>query len=55
MGESDWLRLVALLMVAVLVVPAALRRNRGTWLRYAAMWLAIITALVFAWESFGPF
>lgn len=54
MDETNWLQLVALLMAAVLIVPAALRRNRGTWLRYAAVWLAIITALVFAWESFGP-
>lgn len=55
MDEANWLQLVALLMVAILVVPAALRRNRGTWLQYAAVWLAIIAGLVFAWESFGPF
>ncbi len=55
MDESAWLSLVALLMVAVLVVPAGLRRNRGTWLGYGALWLAIITALVFAYQTFGPF
>ena len=55
MDEANWLQLVALLMVAILVVPAALRRNRGTWLPYAAVWLAVIVALVFVWDSVGPF
>lgn len=53
MNETDWLRLVALLMVAVLVVPAALRHNRTTWLSYAAVWLAVAAALVFAYQTFG--
>ena len=55
MNESQWMALVALLMVGVLVVPGALRRNRGTWLPYAAVWLAVIVALVFAYTMFGPF
>lgn len=55
MSESQWLALVGLLMVAVLVVPGALRRNRATWLPYAAVWLAIVAALVFAYSAFGPF
>ncbi|AWU94569.1 hypothetical protein [Azospirillum ramasamyi] len=55
MSETNWLSLVALLMVAVLVVPAALRRNRGVALRNAALWLAVIVALVWIYNSFGPF
>ncbi|ANC90585.1 hypothetical protein A6A40_00905 [Azospirillum humicireducens] len=55
MSETDWLSLVALLMVAVLVVPAALRRNRGVVLRNAALWLAAIVALVWIYDRFGPF
>ena len=55
MSETDWLSLVALLMVSVLVVPAALRRNRGVALRNAALWLALIVALVWIYDRFGPF
>lgn len=55
MGETEWMSLVALLMVAVLVVPAALRRNRGVVLRNAALWLALIVALVWIYDRFGPF
>ena len=51
----NWLGLVSLLMVAVLVVPAALARNRRTWLPYAAAWLAAIVSLVWAYQTFGPF
>lgn len=54
MSEAQWLTLIGLLMVAVLVVPAALRRNRATWLPYAAAWLAIVAVLVFAYTAFGP-
>ncbi|HYG89391.1 MAG TPA: hypothetical protein VD978_24400 [Azospirillum sp.] len=55
MDDVNWLALVGLLMVAVLVVPAALRHNRTTWLPYAAAWLAVLAALVFAYQTFGPF
>lgn len=55
MSETQWMSLVALLMVAVLVVPAALRRNRGVVLRSAALWLALIVALVWIYDRFGPF
>ncbi|WP_199237670.1 hypothetical protein [Azospirillum sp. TSH64] len=55
MSETQWMSLVALLMVAVLVVPAALRRNRGAVLRNAALWLALIVALVWVYDRFGPF
>ncbi|WP_199235251.1 hypothetical protein [Azospirillum sp. TSA6c] len=55
MSETQWMSLVALLMVAVLVVPAALRRNRGAVLRNAALWLALIVALVWIYDRFGPF
>lgn len=54
-SETQWMSLVALLMVAVLVVPAALRRNRGVVLRNAALWLALIVALVWVYNRFGPF
>ncbi len=55
MSETNWLSLVALVMVAVLVVPAALRRNRGVAVRNAALWLAVIVALVWIYDRFGPF
>jgi hypothetical protein len=55
MESFNWLGLVSLLMVAVLVVPAALSRNRGTWLPYAAIWLAVIVGLIWAYRTFGPF
>ncbi|MFS2011175.1 hypothetical protein ACCD06_15040 [Azospirillum sp. CT11-132] len=55
MSETQWMSLVTLLMVAVLVVPAALRRNRGVVLRNAALWLALIVALVWVYNRFGPF
>ena len=55
MTENQWIALVGLLMVAVLVVPGALRGNRGRMLPYAAAWLAIVAALVFAYTAFGPF
>lgn len=55
MSETQWMSLVALLMVAILVVPAALRRNRGVVLRNGALWLALIVALVWVYNRFGPF
>ncbi|WP_199720721.1 MULTISPECIES: hypothetical protein [Azospirillum] len=55
METVDWLSLTALAMVAVLVVPGALRHNRGVVLRNAALWLAVIVALVWGYERFGPF
>ncbi|MBP2292450.1 hypothetical protein [Azospirillum rugosum] len=55
MESFNWLGLVSLLMVAVLVVPAALSRNRRTWMPYAAAWTAAIVILVWAYQTFGPF
>ncbi|WP_207460404.1 hypothetical protein [Azospirillum sp. SYSU D00513] len=55
MGSVDWISVIALAMVAVLVVPGALARNRGTWLPYAAVWLGVIVALVWGYDRFGPF
>lgn len=55
MDETQWMQLVALLMVAVLVVPAALRATRGRWLPYAAAWLSVIVALVALYQVAGPF
>lgn len=55
MDENGWLALIGLAMVAVLVVPGALARNRRTWLPYAAAWLAAIVGLVWLYQTFGPF
>lgn len=55
MDGFNWLGLVALVMVAILVFPAARRVGRGRWLPYTAAWLAIIVALVFVHQTFGPF
>ncbi len=55
MDSIDWLSLTALLMVAVLVVPGALRMNRGVLLRNAALWLAAVVVLVWVYDRFGPF
>lgn len=55
MAENDWLRLVGLLMVMIIVVPGAIALNRRTWLRNTAIWLAVLAALVFVYQTFGPF
>lgn len=55
MDEVDWLGVVGLLMVALLVVPGALARNRRTWLPYAVVWVAVMVGLVWAYQTFGPF
>lgn len=55
MTEHQWMALIGLLMVAVLVVPAALRRNRGRVLVNAALWLAAVVGLVWLYQTFGPF
>lgn len=55
MSEHQWMALTGLLMVAVLVVPAALRRNRGRVLINAALWLAAVVGLVWLYQSVGPF
>ncbi len=43
MSQSDWLQLIALLMMAVLVLPALLRRPwRGSRIfLFIALWLGI--------------
>jgi len=56
MENINWLGLVSLLLVAILVAPAAIRMNRGgQWLPRAAVWLAILVGLVFVYQTFGPF
>ncbi|MGQ9369588.1 hypothetical protein [Azospirillum sp. ST 5-10] len=56
MDENDWLRLAAIIMVAIIVLPGALPRvRRSPWLRNAAIWLAAVTALVFLYGRLGPF
>ncbi len=54
-SESEIVRLVALLGVAILVVPAALRLNRsgGRTLRFVAIWLALAVALALAYRWLG--
>jgi hypothetical protein len=54
--DINWLGLVSLLLVAILVAPAAIRMNRGgQWLPKAVVWLAILAGLVFVYQTFGPF
>ncbi|HEY0835029.1 MAG TPA: hypothetical protein VGE72_14080 [Azospirillum sp.] len=53
--NTDWLRLVALLMVMIIVVPGAMALNRHSWVRNTAVWLAVLVALVFLYQTFGPF
>jgi heme/copper-type cytochrome/quinol oxidase subunit 3 len=56
MESINWLGLVSLLLVAILVAPAAIRMNRGgQWLPRAAVWLTILVGLVFVYQTFGPF
>ena len=44
--DINWLGLVSLLLVAILVAPAAIRMNRGRqWLPKAAIWLAVLVGL----------
>ncbi|MCW0233793.1 MAG: hypothetical protein OJJ21_09365 [Ferrovibrio sp.] len=55
MSSSDWLRLSALLLAALLILPAALRlpwKNRRILL-FAAIWLAIFAAIGLAWRLLG--
>ena len=55
MSEDQWLSLIAAVMVLILVAPAVLRRNSGSsWIKGAAIWLAILVALVWGYNQFGP-
>lgn len=55
MEDFNWLSLVYLLLVALLIGPAALARGRGSRLKYAAIWLAVLVAILFVYQTFGPF
>ncbi|QQP88280.1 hypothetical protein IGS68_19820 [Skermanella sp. TT6] len=56
METINWLGLISLLLVALLVGPAAFRMNRGgQWLPKVAVWLAILVGLMFVYQTFGPF
>ncbi|WP_192499306.1 hypothetical protein [Skermanella pratensis] len=56
MDNINWLGLTSLLLVAILVGPAAFRMNRGgQWLPKVAVWLAILVGLMFVYQTFGPF
>jgi hypothetical protein len=50
MDENAWLGLTALLMAAVLVVPAGLQAAKGRILLSAAVWLAVIVALMWGYD-----
>ncbi len=55
MSKFEWVRLISLVGFAILILPAviATNRGRGTWLRNAAIWLAVLVALVFLYNEFG--
>jgi len=56
MTQADWLQLAALAMVAILILPSALRlpwRNART-LRLFAVWLAMFVAASLLYRLFGP-
>ena len=55
MTEADWLRLAALALCCILILPAALRlpwRSRRI-LGFAAAWLAIFVAVSLLWRLAG--
>lgn len=53
MDENDGLRLTALLMAAILVVPAGLRAAKGRIPLYVAVWSAVFAALVWGYDFFS--
>jgi hypothetical protein len=59
MSQSDWLRLAALLLAVLLILPAALRlprhfAGRGSrLLLFIAIWLAIFAVVAVAYQWFG--
>jgi hypothetical protein len=56
MDTVNWLGVVTLLLVALMVGPAALRMNRGPGLlQKVAVWLAALVGLMVIYETFGPF
>ena len=56
MDTINWLGLITLLLVALMVGPAAFRMNRGPGLlQKVAVWLAVLVGLMFVYETFGPF
>jgi len=52
MDDSQWLRLIYLLLVLALVAPLLRARRHGSWLTHAAVWVAILVGLVWAYETF---
>lgn len=52
MNGSDWLRLAAILMAALLILPAALRLpwRSSRILAFAAIWLAIFAVVGLLWR-----
>jgi hypothetical protein len=54
MRDVNWLSLTYLILVLILIAPAALARTCGRLLPMAALWLAAIVALAWAYQTFGP-
>ncbi len=52
MTGSDWLQLAAILMAALLILPAALRLpwKNTRILTFAAIWLAIFAGIALLWR-----
>ncbi|WP_341914718.1 hypothetical protein [Ferrovibrio terrae] len=52
MSQNDWLQLAAVLLAALLILPAALRLpwRSSRILMYLAIWLAIFAAVAFAYR-----
>lgn len=55
MSQTDWLQLIALLMMAVLILPAVLRLPWGNRriLLFIALWLGIFLAVSLVIRFFG--
>lgn len=55
MTESQWMSLVASLMVLAILYPGLRRMPKDGMLRNIAIWLAIAVVLGLIYNAFGPF
>lgn len=55
MTESQWMSLVASLMVLAILYPGLRRMPKDGMLRNIAIWLAIAVVLGLIYNTFGPF